>query len=159
MIARKRGRPPGRAGLARKTLRETILKTLVELGGRAPAASVLRAVAHAAKASVPADWRKPHPPYRSRLELYIAFERASLRDLKLLDASERGVWKLTEAGWREGRRVMDGTTQHDQDVDVMLWEKSAGWLGRVAGSMSRYPEYQEVLRLGREARRRMRGSR
>ena len=155
MITRKRGRPTGRAGAVRKLLRDSILRTLAQIGGRAPAASVLRSVARASEADVPADWKKPHPPYRSRLELYIAFERATLRDLGLLDASERGVWKLTEAGWREGRRLLDTSSHHGDDISVRSWEKTAGWLGRVAGSMSQYPEYLEVLKLGREARRRM----
>src|SRR5438552_5044559 len=101
----KRGRPSGVAGNARRILREFILKTLAELGGRAKASVVLRAVRDASEPYVPPEWRNPHPPYQSRTELYAAFERANLRDSGLLDATEYGYWKLTPAGWQQAKKI------------------------------------------------------
>ena len=40
------------------------------------------------------------------------------------------------------------------EIKRQLWEqrKPQNWLDRVVGSMTQYPEFQEVLRLGREVR-------
>jgi hypothetical protein len=138
--------------MARKILRELVLTSLAQMGGRAAASSVLSMVKDAASARLPKEWNRPHPPYRSRADMYIAFERATLRDRGFLDGGERGYWRLTPAGWNEAKRLLAGKGEHAKKV---AWEKDAGWIGQIAGSMSDMPEFLEVLRLGREARRRM----
>ena len=148
-------RPRGISANARRILRELILIALAEADGRARASSVLQTVRERAEAFVPVDWRKPHPPYRTRIDLYTAFERASLRDAGLLDPKERGIWKLTEAGWHQAKQLMAAWSNGGGKPKLSTEPLKSGrsWLGRVAGSLRDEPEFAEVLRLGRDARR------
>src|SRR5206468_3998365 len=115
----------GDAGNARRILRELILQSLAQFGGRARASAVLRAVRSAAEPIVPAEWRRPHPPYRSRIELYTAFERATLRSAGLLDASERGYWVLTKSGKVQADKLMrarrNGKAMPNMPVEQVFW--------------------------------------
>ncbi|SRR6266487_2683947 len=149
-------RPRGISANARRILRELILITLGEANGQARASSVLENVRERAKAFVPAEWQKPHPPYRTRIDLYAAFERASLRDAGLIDPTERGIWKLTPAGWNQARQLIaswsDGGGKPRVSAQALSPKGGRNWLGRVAGSLRNEPDFDEVLRLGREAR-------
>ena len=153
----KRGRPAGAAANGRRVLRELILTTVARAGGSARASSVLRSVRDAGAPYLPAAWEQPHPPYRSRIELYTAFERATLRDAGLLDASERGIWKLTPAGWEQARKLLkrweDANAKRSARREQLPWGGKAGWIGRILGSMRDEPDFAEVVRLGREIRR------
>jgi hypothetical protein len=150
-------RPRGRSANARRILRELIFIALAEANGSARASSVLRTVRQRAEDLVPVEWRKPHLPYRSRIELYAAFERASLRDAGLIDATEHGIWKLTPAGWIQAKQLMAAWRNGEGKPRILpeaLTPKSGrNWIGRVAGSLRDEPAFAEVLRLGRDARR------
>ena len=149
-------RPRGVSANARRILRELILIALAEMDGQARASSVLQTVRERAEGLVPGEWQKPHPPYRTRVDLYTAFERATLRDLGLIDGTERGYWKLTLAGWGQAKKVAkawkNGTAKPTASSEQVLWQGDAGWIGRILGSMRDEPDFSEVVRLGRKIR-------
>ena len=153
----KRGRPAGAAANGRRILRELILTTVARAGGQARASSVLRSVRDAGAPYVPAEWHQPHPPYRSRIELYTAFERTTLRNAGLLDASARGIWKLTPAGWECARKLLKGWQKGSAkplaSPQQLPGHGNAEWIGRILGSMRDEPDFAEVVRLGRQIRR------
>src|SRR5881394_46637 len=146
-------RSRGGAANARRILRELILIVLAQTNGRAQTSEVLRSVRKRAEEYVPREWQKPHPPYRSRIELYVAFERASLRDAGLLDATQRGIWKLSKAGWNLAEKLTagwnEGRSKPKVSTEALTHKGVKSWLGRVAGSFRDEPDFDTVLKLGR----------
>lgn len=77
----------------------SILDTLREMGGEGPAGEVARKVADAVLGDSPERSRELKSGGNAG-ENEVAWARNNLREAGLIDGSTRGVWKLTDKGWK-----------------------------------------------------------
>ena len=100
------GRPRrGSASAMRAYLRDLVLVVLLEFAGAARTKEVLDRVYEIARPHALPELLKPHGKYRSVLDLRTAFERKNLQISGYLDATEHGVWRLTDLGLEAAKRL------------------------------------------------------
>ena len=103
--------PKGKS-LPQSFYRPLILKALAEMGGRGRAKDVLEQVFEMAEPYMKPEDRDLLKSNALRWHKNANWERHSMvRDGLLRRDSPRGIWELTEAGWREAKGLIAGETQ------------------------------------------------
>ncbi len=99
-------------GMPSHAFRPYILKALAELGGSAREADVLERVEEMVRphlSPIDLEWMSTGNDYRWRKKA--CWERFRMKQDGLLrDDSPRGIWELSELGWREARKLIEGET-------------------------------------------------
>lgn len=99
-------------GMPTRAFRPYILKALAELGGSAREADVLDRVWEMVKSRlspIDLEWMPAGNDYRWRKKA--RWERFVMKQGGLLrNDSPFGIWELTELGWQEARKLMEGET-------------------------------------------------
>ena len=105
-------RLPRGKSLPQSFYRPLILKALAEMGGRGRAKEVLERVFEMAEPYMNSEDRVHLKSNALRWHKNANWERHSMvRDGLLRHDSPRGIWELTEAGWREAKGLIAGETQ------------------------------------------------
>lgn len=98
-------------GMPGYAFRPYILKALAELGGSARTSDVLKLVEKMVRPYLsPIDLERL-PSGRDRWRNKVLWERfRMIQDGLLHDDSPRGIWKLSESGWEEARKLIEEET-------------------------------------------------
>jgi len=109
-------RPKGKS-LPQSFYRPLILKALAEMGGRGRAKEVLERVFELAKLHLsPVDLEFVSSLSEERWSNRVRWERFNMiNDGLLRSDSPQGIWELTEAGWREAKRLMTDEAAKEGD--------------------------------------------
>jgi len=110
LIKRQRGkRQRVRGGMPASAFRPYILKALAQLGGEARAAEVLKRVREMVQPQLTEIDLQRLPTGDFRWRKNACWEKFRMeREGLLRDDSPRGVWKLSEKGWQEARKLLEG---------------------------------------------------
>ncbi|MFN3420239.1 MAG: winged helix-turn-helix domain-containing protein [Armatimonadota bacterium] len=110
IVSRKPKRSFG--GMPDSAFRPYILKALAELGGSARGVDVLERVWEMVRphlSPIDLEWMPTGNDYRWRKKA--RWERFRMKQDGLLRAdSPKGIWELSELGWREARKLIEGET-------------------------------------------------
>ena len=107
--------PKGKS-LPQSFYRPLILKALAEMGGRGRAKEVLERVFEMGEPYMNSEDRDPLKSNALRWHKNVNWERYSIvRDGLLRRDSPRGIWELTEVGWREAERLMTDEAAKEGD--------------------------------------------
>ncbi len=100
-------------GIPSRAFRSYILKALARFGGSAREADVLERVEEMVKpflSEIDLEWMPTGNDYRWRKKA--RWERFKMVQEGLLRPdSPRGIWELTELGWQEARKLLEGENQ------------------------------------------------
>ena len=111
-INRVRKRLPKGESLPHSFYRPLILKALAEMGGKGRAKEVLEQVFEMAEPYMKPEDRERLKSGDVRWHKNANWQRYyMIRDGLLRPDSPQGIWELTEAGWREAKKLMASETQ------------------------------------------------